>query len=291
MINPRIELETPVIIQGITGRQGRRHAQRMRDYGTNIVGGVSPNSELRDIDGVPVFQTCTEAIAATRAEASVTIVRPEYTADAVLEASESGIRLIVSVSEGVPAHDSIRVLRRVRDLGTTWIGSSTPGVAIPAARAKLGWIPSESLQAGRIGVMSRSGTLSFEIGARMVDRGIGQSVWIGVGGDIVKGTRFAELVPFFGQDDDTDALVVVGEIGGTDEQDFAQTIRDQGFAKPVHALLTGAAAPAGVTMGHSGAMIHRDSDRLESKRAALEDAGVKVYNSIGALVEALPDAN
>ena len=291
MINPRIESETPVIVQGITGRQGRRHALLMRDYGTNVVGGVAPGSNRGDVDGLPVFQSCAEAIAATRAAASVAIVPPDAAADAVLEAAESGIRLIISVAEGVPAHDSIRVLRRVRDLGTTWIGSSSPGLAVPAARVKLGWIPDDALNPGRIGLISRSGTLSFEIGSRMVTRGLGQSVWIGVGGDFVKGTRFAELLPFFEQDEETDALVVIGEIGGTDEQDLAEAIREHGFAKPVHALLTGVGAPAGITMGHAGAMIHRDHDRLDSKRAALEGAGVTVYTSIGALIDALPDAD
>jgi succinyl-CoA synthetase alpha subunit len=275
----------PVIVQGLTGRQGRRHAGLMRAFGTNVVGGVSPNVDRESVDGLPVFPDCAAAVAATGAVASVVMVRPESTAEAVIEAVSAGIDVIVSVAEGMRTLDSLRALREVRRAGAVWIGPSTPGMAIPGNRLKLGFLPNASLLPGPVGIMSRSGTLSYEVGYRLAARGIGQSVWIGVGGDPVKGTRFAELAPFFHQDDATRALIVIGEIGGNEEEEFAATIEADGFGKPVFAIVAGGGAPEGVTMGHAGALVHGPHGAVETKRMAFEAAGVTVCPTIEALVD------
>ena len=284
MIDPRVDGTTPVIVQGITGRQGRLHSRLMREYGTNIVGGVSPNAAGGEIDGLPVFATCAAAVEATGAAACVTMVRPDRAADAIIEAAEAGLRLIACVSEGIPVRDAMRALNKVRDAGAVWIGASSPGMAVPG-QAKLGFLPDVALRPGPIGVMSKSGTLSYEVGYRLVGRGIGQSVWVGVGGDPVKGTRFAELVPFYHKDAETEALLVVGEIGGNEEEELAEALIAWKFTKPVYALIAGSSAPEGVTMGHAGALVHGSHGSVASKRAALEAAGARVYRRIRDLVE------
>jgi succinyl-CoA synthetase alpha subunit len=191
--------DTPVIIQGITGRMGRTHAALMRAYGTNIVGGTSTRTDVREVAGTPVFTTCAEAVRQTGAVASVAMAPPIETLGAVQEALAAGIRLIVTVAEGVPLHDAIRIGRAVRDAGAVWIGASTPGLAVPGD-CKLGFLPDVCLSPGPIGIMSKSGTLSYEVGYRLVREGLGQSLWVGVGGDPVKGVRFADLLPVFFDD-------------------------------------------------------------------------------------------
>lgn len=282
-----IEAGAPVIVQGITGRQGRQHSRLMRAYGTNIVGGVSPSGRADEVDGLPVFPTCAAAVAATSAAASVVMVRPDLAGAAIVEAAEAGIGLVVAVAEGMPVRDALLALRRVREVGARWIGASTPGMAIPSRRIKLGFLPGVSLKPGPVGLMSKSGTLSYEVGYRLVARGIGQSTWAGVGGDPVKGTRFAELVPYYRDDPNTRALVIVGEIGGSEEEDLAVALREHGFAKPTFALLAGSSAPEGVTMGHAGALIHGGHGTIAAKRGALEAAGVRVCLAIEELVEAV----
>jgi len=289
LINPRIEKGAPVIVQGITGRQGQRHTQLMRAYGTNVVGGVSPKSDRDSVDGLPVFKTCADAVAATGAVATVVLVRPDLAADAIIEAADAGIATVVCVAEGIPVHDALRALKTTRDCGTFWVGASTPGMAIPANELKLGFLPNVTLQPGDVGIMSKSGTLSYEVGYRMVQRGLGQSVWIGVGGDSVKGTRFADLVPFYQQDPATRALVIVGEIGGDEEEALGAAMREANFNKPVLAVIAGASAPEGVTMGHAGAMVFGAHGAASTKRKALEDAGGRVFATIEGLVEALSD--
>lgn len=274
----------PVIVQGMTGRAGRTHTLGMRAYGTNIVGGVSPRDE--DVGGIPVFRDCTEAVAATGAVASVAIVPPLAVLPAILEAIAAGIRTVVTITEGMPIHDAVRAKHAVAEAGARWIGASTPGIAIPG-KAKLGFLPNVSLAPGRLGVMAKSGTLSYEVNHRLVQRGLGQSLWIGVGGDPVKGTRFADMLPHFAADPDTDALVIVGEIGGNEEEELAAAIVAQQFAKPVYALVAGQAAREGVTMGHAGALIHGNTGTVESKAGALRDAGTRVFTRIQDLVEAV----
>ena len=286
MTAPLVTPETPVLIQGATGRAGRRHAVLMRDYGTNIVAGVSPRTDSGDIDGIPVFGTCADAVAATGATASVVIVRPTEVRDAVFEALDAGISLLVTVAEGVPVADCIDVLERVRAAGARWIGASTPGIAIPG-RLKMGFLPAVSLAPGPLGLMSKSGTLSYEVGYRLASRGIGQSLWVGVGGDMVKGTRFADLIPVFEADPDTKAMLLIGEVGGTEEEDFAAAYLALGAQKPVYAIVAGSTMREGIAMGHAGALIHGQSGTIEAKTRALEAADARVFTRIRDIVDAL----
>ena len=286
MINPRIDRDTPVIVQGASGRAGRLHSRLMREYGTRIVGGVSPRMEAAAIDGIPLYPDCRAAVAATGAVASVALVGAMQLLEAMRDAMAAGIRYIVTPTEGAPVHDMVQAKRLVSEAGAVWVGPSTPGMAVPG-EAKLGFLPDDSLLPGSLGIMSKSGTLSYEAGYRLARRGIGQSVWIGVGGDPVKGTRFADLVPFFAADAKTNALLIIGEIGGHEEEDFAAAHRAHGFDKPVYALIAGRSAPEGITMGHAGALTHGSHGTYATKRAALEAAGVKVCASLNELVESL----
>ena len=286
MTAPLVAPDAAVIIQGATGRAGRRHAVLMRDYGTNIVAGVSPTARDSDIEGIPVFPTCSAAVAATGATASVVIVRSLEVLDAVTEALDAGISLVVTVAEGVPVADAIQILERVRAAGARWIGASTPGIAIPG-RLKMGFLPNVSLKPGGLGFMSKSGTLSYEIGYRLAGQGIGQSLWVGVGGDQVKGTRFADLIPVFEADPMTRAMVLIGEVGGTEEEDFAETYRALAAAKPVYAILAGSTTREGLAMGHAGALIDGDAGTIESKRRALCASGVRVFTRINDIVAAI----
>lgn len=283
MINPRIDNMTRVIVQGITGRAGRMHVRLMRDYGTHIVAGVSPKTGARDVDGVPVFASCRDAVAQTRATASVLLVGAEQLLGAIEDAVTAGIKLIVTPTEGMPVHDALRARRLTQAAGVTWIGASTPGMAV-AGQAKLGFLPEASLKPGPLGLMSKSGTLSYEAGYRLAQRGIGTSVWVGVGGDPVKGTRCAELVPFYAADAQTAALLIIGEIGGNEEEEFAAALSEYRFSKPVFALIAGRSSPEGVTMGHAGALVHGSHGGYAAKKAALEQAGVVVYASLDAMV-------
>jgi len=282
-INPRIDRNTPVIIQGITGRAGQLHSRLMAQYGTRIVGGVSLGAKVREVNGVPVFTDCSEAVRKTGARASVLLVGAMQLLDAMRDAVAAGIRYLVTPTEGMPVHDALAAWRLTRDAGAVWIGASTPGMAV-AGETKLGFLPDDSLKPGPLGLMSKSGTLSYEAGYRLAQRDIGTSVWIGVGGDPVKGTRFADLVPFYATDAQTQALLIIGEIGGTDEEELARTLTAQRFAKPVFALIAGSSAPEGVTMGHAGALVHGSHGTYAAKRAALEAAGVHVYGSLAGLV-------
>lgn len=283
-LNPRIDRATPVIVQGITGRAGQLHSRLMRQYGTNVVGGVSPGAKTREVNGMPVFSECAEAVAATGARASVLLVGAMQLLAAMREAVAAGIRYLVTPTEGMPVHDALTAWRLCREAGTVWIGASTPGMAVPG-EAKLGFLPDDSLKPGPLGLMSKSGTLSYESGYRLAQRGIGTSVWVGIGGDPVKGTRFAELVPFYASDAQTEALLIIGEIGGTDEEEFARALSATRFPKPVFALLAGRSAPEGVTMGHAGALVHGSRGTYAAKRAALESAGAQVFGSLSEMVE------
>jgi succinyl-CoA synthetase alpha subunit len=274
---------TPVIVQGITGRMGRTHAALMRAYGTNIVGGTSTRPDVRTIDGLPVFATCAEAVRETGAVASIAMAPPMETLGAVQDALAAGIRLIVTVAEGIPLHDAIRIGRAVKDAGAVWIGGSTPGLAVPG-ECKLGFLPDVCLRPGPIGIMSRSGTLSYEIGYRLVREGSGQSLWVGVGGDTVKGVRFADMLPVFFNDPKTRTIVLVGEVGGTEEEECAEAYARLGARKPLLALIAGREAKEGVSMGHAGALVHGASGTLESKTRRLTEAGATVFGWIDDLI-------
>lgn len=277
---------TPVIVQGITGRMGRTHAALMRGYGTNIVGGTSSRTDVNDGDGLPVFATCAEAVLATGATASVIMAPPLDTLAAAQEALAAGIKLIVTVAEGVPLHDAIRIGRAVRRAGATWVGASTPGLAIPG-ECKLGFIPDVCLAPGPLGIMTKSGTLSYEVGYRLAREGLGQSLWVGVGGDPVKGVRFADLLPVFFDDPRTEAIILVGEVGGTEEEECADAYLRLGRRKPLFALIAGREAKEGVAMGHAGALVHGESGTIESKSRCLTAAGARVFGSVQQLVEAV----
>jgi succinyl-CoA synthetase alpha subunit len=275
---------TPVIVQGITGRMGRSHAFLMRAYGTNIVGGTSTRTDMKEAAGVPVFSSCADAVMETGAVASVAMAPPEETRAAVQEALAAGIKLIVTVAEGVPLHDAIKIGRAVRRAGAVWVGASTPGLAIPG-ECKLGFLPDVCLHPGPIGIMSKSGTLSYEVGYRLVREGLGQSIWVGVGGDPVKGVRFADLLPVFFDDPRTKGIVLVGEVGGAEEEECAKAYARIGAKKPLFALIAGREAKEGVSMGHAGALVHGEFGTLAAKTKRLTEAGATVFGSIEALIE------
>jgi succinyl-CoA synthetase alpha subunit len=285
-VEPFVDPDVATIIQGMTGRTGRRHAQLMRAYGTRIVGGVSPGSDVDALDGVPIFRTCSDAVAGTGAEASVVMVPPLAVLPAIREAVSAAIRLIVTIAEGVPVADAVAALETVRAAGARWIGASTPGLAIPG-RLKLGFLPDVSLAPGPLGVMSKSGTLSYEVCHRLARLGLGQSLWVGVGGDAVKGTRFSEVLPFMLADPRTRGIVVIGEIGGSEEEELAERMTALRCAKPVFALIAGSTAREGVTMGHAGALIQGGVGTIGSKVEALRGAGATVFVRIQQLVDAV----
>jgi succinyl-CoA synthetase alpha subunit len=275
--------ETKVIVQGITGRMGRTHAALMRAYGTNIVGGTSTRADVPEAAGVPVFPDCAAAVAATGAVASVVMAPPMETLAAAREALDAGIKLIVTVAEGIPLHDAIAIGRAVRAAGATWIGGSTPGMAIPG-EIKLGFLPDVCLRPGPLAIMSKSGTLSYEAGYRLAREGLGQSLWIGVGGDPVKGVRFADLLPVFFADARTAGIVLVGEVGGTEEEDCADAYAQLGAQKPLYALIAGREAKEGVSMGHAGALVFGDTGTIGSKTQRLRDAGARVFDTVDGLI-------
>ena len=251
------------MVQGATGHTARRHMALMRQHGTHIVAGVSPGRDGETVDGVTIYSTCAAAVAATGAAIAIQFVPARQVAEAAREALESGIKLLVTVAEGVPVHDSARIMRLARTLGVSWVGPSTPGIAVPGV-LKLGFMPDISLGRGHVGVMSKSGTLAYEICYRLVRAGLGQSTWIGVGGDPVKGTRFSELLHYFSADPRTKSVLA--------------------FDKPCHCLVAGAGAPVGKTLGHAGALVHGRHGSFAAKVEALSQAGVRVQHSIDALI-------
>jgi len=286
MMSPRITRDTKVILQGISGRAGRLHSRLMREYGTNLVAGVSPQKDIKEINGIPLFPDCASAIKAAGATVSVVLVGAYGLLDAMREAVAAGIKMIVTPTEGMPVHDALKAKRLTQEAGVLWIGGSTPGMAV-AGVAKLGFLPDVSLKTGPLGLMSKSGTLSYEAGFRLVQREVGTSVWVGVGGDPIKGARYSDLVPFYAQDEQTRALLIIGEIGGRDEEDFAEALKTQAFAKPVFALIAGRTAPEGVAMGHAGALTYGSHGSYAAKRTALEAAGVTVFSSLNEMVAGL----
>lgn len=279
MINPRVTRGTPVIVMGISGRAGTQHSRLMKEYGTNIVGGVSPTAEQNKINDIPVFASCSDAVKATGAVHCVALIGAPQLLTAMTEAVAAGIKYMVTPTEGMPVYDALKARRLALDAGMLWIGPSTPGMAVPG-EAKLGFLPNDSLLPGSLGIMSKSGTLSYEACYRLSQRGVGQSVWVGVGGDPVKGVYYSDLVPFFAADNQTEALLIIGEIGGHEEEDLAAALKAQHFSKPVYALIAGRTAPEGVAMGHAGALIHGKHGSFEAKRSALAGAGVQVFSSL-----------
>jgi len=269
-----VDRETRVVVQGITGHQGTVHARQMLQFGTTVVAGVTPGKAGGEVEGVPVFDAVRDAVERTRANASCIFVPAPYAKDALIEAVDAGIRLCVIVTEHIPFHDMLVMYHYARAKGTRIIGPNCPGIASPG-NAKVGIIPNVVFRPGRVGVISRSGTLTYEIVNGIKEVGLGQSTCIGLGGDPVVGTSFVDALPLFERDADTDALVMVGEIGGTAEEDGAEFIRHH-FTKPVVAYIAGRSAPPGKRMGHAGAIITRGKGTAETKVAALEAAGARV---------------
>ncbi len=266
--------DTKVLVQGITGRDGSFHTKLMREYGTNVVGGVTPGKGGTTVDGIPVFNTMHEAVEKTGANASVIFVPAPFAADAIMEAADAGVELVVAITEGIPVNDMLRVVRFLEEKGTRLIGPNCPGLITPD-EAKLGILPGQIFKRGSIGVISRSGTLTYEIVSHLTANGLGQSTAIGIGGDPIIGSKFIDLLKLFKDDPETEAVVLIGEIGGTDEQDAAEYIKTE-FNKPVVAFIAGRTAPPEKRMGHAGAIISGSSGTAEEKIKAFNAAGVPV---------------
>lgn len=266
--------ETRVLVQGITGREGSFHTQRMLDYGTNVVAGVTPGRGGEWVHGVPVFDSVREAFRATEAEVSAVFVPARFAANAIYEAAFAGVRLIVSVTEGIPVHDVLRLRHFLTDRRVRLIGPNSPGIMVPGV-TKVGIIPGAVHTPGTVGVLSRSSTLTYEIVAALSRAGLGQSTVVGVGGDYVVGTGFVELLELFNDDPDTEQVVLVGEIGGMEEQLAAAYIGSH-MGKPVVAYVAGQTAPPRKRIGHPGAIVDQDDTSAQEKIEALRAVGVSV---------------
>lgn len=267
-----INKNSRVIVQGITGREGTFHTRLFKEYGTNVVAGVSPGKGGTYCEGVPVFDTVEQAKNETQGDTSIIFVPPAYAADSIYEAIESKLNVTVCITDGIPIHDMILIKQKLVGSSTILVGANCPGVITPE-EIKLGIMPSHIFKKGPVGVASRSGSLSYEVIYGLTLRGIGQSTVVGVGGDGVKGTSFVDLLPKFEADSKTEVIVLIGEIGGTDEEAAAEFIKSK-CSKPVIAYIIGASAPKGKKMGHGGTIITHGKGTYESKVAALRDAGV-----------------
>jgi succinyl-CoA synthetase alpha subunit len=270
-----VDQTTRLCVAGITGREGRFHALNNRRYGTDVVAGVTPGKGGEDVDGVPVFDTFEEAVTETAANTAMIFVPARFAADSMLEAADAGIALIVTISEGIPAHDELRVMAQLRRRpGVRLVGPNCPGVLSPG-RANVGIIPHAFFREGNVGVVSRSGTLTYQIGNELAQRGFGNSTIVGIGGDPVPGSSFVDILELFEADPETELIVMAGEIGGDAEERAADFIAGH-VSKPVIAYIAGFEAPAGKTMGHAGAIVSGSSGSAVAKAQALEDRGVRV---------------
>lgn len=273
--------ETRLLVQGITGREGTFHTQQMKRYGTNIVAGVTPGKGGQQVEGVPVFDTVKAAVAETDANTSIIFVPPAFAADAIMEAVDAGIELVVCITEGIPIHDMIDAAHYAKRAGTTLIGPNCPGLITPE-QALVGILPGQIFKPGPVGLVSRSGTLTYEVVSALTDEGIGQSTCVGIGGDPIIGTRFLDVLRRFEEDPETEIVVMIGEIGGTDEEEAAEFIKT--MQKPVVGFISGRTAPPGKRMGHAGAIISGGMGTAESKVKALTAAGVPVADTIQDIV-------
>jgi succinyl-CoA synthetase alpha subunit len=269
-----VDSETRLVVQGITGREGSFHATRNKAYGTNVVAGVTPGKGGADVEGIPVFDSVREAVAEASPNTAMVFVPARFAADAIYEAVDAGIDTIICITEGIPAHDMLRVYNYVRPRGITLVGPNCPGILSPG-KANVGIIPAEIFREGNVGLVSRSGTLTYQIGHELTQLGIGQSTIVGIGGDPVVGSSFFDVLGRFESDAETEYVVMVGEIGGAEEEKAAEFI-DAQMTKPVIAYIAGFTAPPGKTMGHAGAIISGTAGTAEAKKEALEAHGVRV---------------
>jgi succinyl-CoA synthetase alpha subunit len=272
-----VDKETRLVVQGLTGREGRFHALRNRAYGTNLVAGVTPGKEGQDVEGVPVFNTVAGAVAGTDANTSLIFVPARFAVDALYEAVDAGIGTVVLITENIPVLDMTRAYNYVRAKGVTLIGPNCPGVISPG-KANVGIIPGEITHEGPVGLVSRSGTLTYQVMAEMAAAGVGQTTCVGIGGDPVVGSNFIDVLTKFQADGETEAVVMIGEIGGDEEEQAARFVAEH-MSKPVVAYIAGFEAPVGKRMGHAGAIISGSSGTAQAKAEALESAGVRVGRS------------
>lgn len=283
-----VDKTTKLIVQGITGTAGAFHSKQCKEYGTNIVGGVTPGKGGEKVEGIPIFDTVKEAVEKTGANTTMIYVPAPFAADAILEAAEAGIKVIICITEGIPVMDMVAVNNYLKSSESILIGPNCPGIITPGI-AKIGIMPGYIHKAGRVGVVSRSGTLTYEAVHQLTSRGIGQSTCVGIGGDPVHGLSHKDVVEMFNNDPDTDAIVLIGEIGGTDEEAAADYIKAH-VKKPVVGFIGGQSAPPGKRMGHAGAIISGGSGKASDKIRALEAAGVHVAMSPGEIGETMEKA-
>ena len=269
-----VDTDTRLVVQGLTGREGSFHGLRNRAYGTKVVAGVTPGKGGQAVEGIPVFDTVAESVRETGANTSMVFVPARFAADAIYEAVDAGIETVICIAEGLPAHDMLRVYNYIRPKGITMIGPNCPGALSPG-KANVGIIPGEIFREGGVGLVSRSGTLTYQIGHELTQLGLGNSTIVGIGGDPVVGSSFIDVLGRFEDDDETEIVVMVGEIGGDEEEKAAEFISTE-LSKPVLAYIAGFAAPPGKTMGHAGAIISGSSGTAAAKKETLEAHGVRV---------------
>ena len=279
--------DTKLVVQGITGRDGSFHAKQMAKYGTKVVAGVTPGKGGQNVDGIPVFNTVAEAVESTGANTSCIFVPAKFAAGAVYESADAGIKLIVTITEGIPVLDMVKAVKYVQDKGARLIGPNCPGIITPE-ESKIGILPDSIFERGKVGVVSRSGTLTYEIVSHITKKGFGESTAVGIGGDPIIGTKFIDMLELFKDDPQTEAIVLIGEIGGTDEEDTAKYVIETNYPKPIVGFIAGRTAPPGKRMGHAGAIISGGKGTAEEKIKAFENANIKVAaipDEIGTLLE------
>ncbi len=269
-----VDSDTRLCVSGITGREGSFHSRNNRDYGTQVVAGVTPGKGGQDADGIPVFDTFHDAVSETGANTAMVFVPPRFAADSILEAADAGVELIVAITEGIPAHDELRVFNHLARGNTRLVGPNCPGILSPG-KANVGIIPASFFTEGNVGLVSRSGTLTYQIGSELAQRGFGNSTIVGIGGDPVPGSSFVDIIELFEADSQTELIVLSGEIGGNEEEQAAEYIGEH-VSKPVVAYIAGFTAPPGRTMGHAGAIVSGSAGTAQAKADALEAKGVRV---------------
>jgi succinyl-CoA synthetase alpha subunit len=283
-----VDENTRVVVQGITGKEGSFHTRQMLDYGTVVAAGVTPGKKGQKAEGVPVFNSVNEAVEKEGVNTSCIFVPPPFAADAIMEASAAGLDVIVCITEGIPALDMVKVAGVLAGSGSVLIGPNCPGIISPG-KTKVGIMPGPIHKPGHVGVISRSGTLTYEVVDQLTRVGLGQSTCIGIGGDAIIGTSFIDHLERFGEDPETHGVVIIGEIGGSAEEEAAEFVRAH-FEKPVVAFIAGQTAPPGKRMGHAGAIISGGKGKAEDKVMALESAGITVARNLGRLGETMQDA-